>query len=87
MSPQQMFVEFQAGLVALPPAFLFLLALPFAVAIAALAQEALRARRVARRRVEANAVEPVTELTTRGAPSAEESRQNKVSNISQMCYE
>lgn len=71
MSPQQMFVEFQAWLVALPPAFLFLLALPFAVAIAALAQEALRARRVARRRVEANAVEPVTELTTRGAPSAE----------------
>lgn len=71
MSPQQMFVDFQEWLVALPPAFLFLLALPFVIAIAALAQEALRARRLTRRRVEAIAVEPAADLTTCGTVSAE----------------
>lgn len=56
MSPLQMFVEFEAWLETLSPAFLFLLVLPFAVGAVALLQYAIHARRAARQLVEASAV-------------------------------
>lgn len=58
MSPFEMIASLLDWLEALPPSFLFLLALPFLVAIVALTVEAVHARRTTRQRVEARAVEP-----------------------------
>lgn len=72
MSPLQVWVQFQAWLEALPPAFLFLLVLPFAVAAVALTQYALQARRVALRRVEASAVHATAEPPVAGTGAGAE---------------
>lgn len=65
MSPLQMLVELEAWFDTLSPTFLFLLLLPFAVGAVALVQYLLQARRDARRRVEANAVQ-AAEMASEG---------------------
>ena len=69
MSPVEMFVEMQAWLASLSPAFLFLLLIPFAVGGAALLQYALQARRAARSQVEAVEVHSGPESAAGGASS------------------
>lgn len=61
MSMQQGFVEFAAWLAASPPEFLFMLALPFLIALVVLGRDAMHARRIARELVQARAVETVAE--------------------------
>jgi nucleotide-binding universal stress UspA family protein len=61
MSLQQIFLEFAAWLETSPPGFLFLMVLPFVIAIVVLGRDAIRARRVARELVQARAIETVAE--------------------------
>lgn len=70
MSPLQMWVEFQAWLDASPPAFLFLMVLPFMIATVILARDAMQVRREISRRVRASAVEPATDIGDTIAPAA-----------------
>ncbi len=57
MSPLPMWMEFQTWIEASPPEFLFLMVLPFLIAIVVVARDAIRARSEIRHRVQAVAVE------------------------------